>query len=404
MAHRLRTTLPTAVLAAALALLTALPAAADAAARHPHGKRAAAAGAHLSGHARRGGRVRRRAPVGVRMVPAGKATPAQNAPAFTPSAPQPGAPTAPASLQPGAMGPFDVLAPFPATLRPFAATSVWNQLLAAGAPLDPASGRLATALANEVRSEIDKKTGPWINTTKWSVPVYTVGRDVPRVYVHLDNNKPALQRDFESVPVPARAVASNDSDATLAIYQPDTDTYWDFWRMRRAADGWHAVWGGKMTGVSSNPGYFADKRGASASSLALLGGLITIADLEAGRIDHALAMAVPTTAAGTFTWPAQRSDGKTTGPSAIPEGTHFRIDPALDLSTLGLTPEGLVIARAAQRYGIVVRDGAANVTFYAEDPASTGANPYGRLFRGRYANEVLRGFPWNRLQVVAPSG
>jgi hypothetical protein len=246
------------------------------------------------------------------------------------------------------------------------------------------------------------RKGPWINTTKWSVPVYTVGRDVPRVYVKLDNNKPALQADFASVPVPADALPSPDTDGWLAIYQPATDTYWDFWRMRRAPDGWHAVWGGKMADASSNPGYFLDRRGASASGVPLLGGLITIAELRAGRIDHALAMAVPTTAAGSFVWPAQRSDGKTTGPSAIPEGTRFRIDPAVDLDKLGLTPAGLAIARAAQRYGIIVRDGAGNVTFYAEDPRPSGANPYGTLFRGRYPDEVLRGFPWDRLEVVAP--
>jgi hypothetical protein len=355
----------------------------------------------------RPGRVPERVPPKPSPAPAPPASPPAAEPPIA-DPPAPPAPVAeppaagPAAELPGAIGALDIRVPFPAGLRAFGDASVWNQPLTDGAPLDPASNRLSSALADQVQREIETRKGPWINTTRWSVPVYVVGADVPRVYVHLDNNKPALQRDFASVPVPANAIPSNDADATLAIYQPATDTYWDFWRMRRADDGWHAVWGGKMTDASSNPGYFLDKRGASASGVPLLAGLITIAELRAGRIDHALALAVPTTAAGTFVWPAQRSDGKTTGPTAIPEGTRFRIDRSVDLDKLGLTPAGLAIARAVQRYGMIVRDGAGNVTFFAEDPAPTGGNPYGALFRGRYANEVLRGFPWDRLQVVAP--
>lgn len=284
----------------------------------------------------------------------------------------------------------------------FAPTSVWNQALPATARLDPRSSQLVSALNNELSREVRLKIGPWINTTKWSVPVYTVGPLQPRVRVVLDTNKPALQRDFESVPIPPGARASAGTDANMVVYQPATDTLWEFYRAHQVAGVWHARWGGKMANVSTASGIFPGGFGASASSLAILGGLVRISELEAGQIDHALALALPTTAAGTFTWPAQRTDGRTTGPNAIPEGTHFRIDPSLDLGKLGLSPAGLAMARAAQRYGIIVRDGASNITFYAEDPTPTGANPYPRLFRNRYPNDVLRGFPWNRLQVVAP--
>jgi len=58
-----------------------------------------------------------------------------------------------------------------------------------------------------------------------------------------------------------------------------------------------------------------------------------------------------------------------------------------------------MIAEAAQRYGIVVRDRAAAVVLYAEDPAPLGANPYPALFDGS-ARDVLRRFPWDRLQLL----
>jgi hypothetical protein len=286
--------------------------------------------------------------------------------------------------------------------RLFAPTSFWNTELPANAPIDPRSNQLVTALAAEVQSETVANSGPWINFDAYSVPVYTVGRDVPTVRVQLDADVPALQRDFDAVPIPAGAREAAGSDRHMTVYQPSTDTLWEFWVMRREADGWHAAWGGKMTNVSTNPGYFDAPYGATATSLPLIGGLMTIAELKAGRIDHALALAVPNTDSGSVTWPAQRGDGRVTGAGAIPEGTRFRIDPAVDLNRLGLSPLALVMARAAQRYGIVVRDTAGVTVFYGEDPVATPGDPYGAIFGGDYPNRLLAGFPWEALQVVAP--
>ena len=49
-----------------------------------------------------------------------------------------------------------------------------------------------------------------------------------------------------------------------------------------------------------------------------------------------------------------------------------------------------------------VRDTSSAVTFYAEDPTPTGANPYPALFGTGWMDQALAGFPWGRLQVVAP--
>jgi hypothetical protein len=334
-------------------------------------------------------------------VPAPSVTLPIAPPATTPPPPVPPAP-APPSSPPIAIGPLDVLTPLPSRSTIFAPTSVWNQPLTADAPLAPESQRLVMALRGELTKEMPVRSGPWIATHSYSVPVYTVGADVPPVHVTLDTLKPQLQRAFDAVPIPAGAHAANGTDQHLVIYQPSTDSMWEFWHARLLDDGWHAGWGGKMDHVSSDPGYYPNTYGASGTSLPLLGGLMTTEELRAGEIDHALAMALPLTAAGTFTWPAQRSDGRTTGPTAIPEGTRFRIDPTLDLSKLKLTPVGMAMARAAQRYGMIVRDGASCVVFYAEDPTTQPANPYPALFRGLYPDEVLAGFPWDRLQVVSP--
>jgi hypothetical protein len=135
----------------------------------------------------------------------------------------------------------------------------------------------------------------------------------------------------------------------------------------------------------------------------MLGGLMRIGELQAGRIDHALAIAIPRARARVWSWPAQRTDGKVAAATAIPLGTRFRIDPRVDLDRLPMSPLVRAMARAAQRYGIVVRDSGSNVAFYAEDPGPIGKDPYGGergLFGGRYPSALLREFPWRHLQAL----
>lgn len=294
----------------------------------------------------------------------------------------------------------------PAPRPPFAADSVWNAPVPADAPLTPQSATYVHTLQQQLAAR-----GAWINTTNYSVPVYTVGPHQPLVHVTLDQSGPndvaALARAFAAgVPIPPGAHAAAGTDQSMVVYQPSRNTLWEFWRAHRVNGVWHAYWGGKMTDVSGNPGYFTTHSGwgGSGTSLSLLGGLMTIADLRAGQINHALAMAIPT-AATRFVYPAQRSDGHDTSPAAIPEGTRFRLDPHLNIAALHLPPITRMIAEAAQRYGMIVRDQAGSVALYAQDPAPTGADPYSGphgLFDGLSPQQVLRGFPWSRLEVVSP--
>jgi hypothetical protein len=63
-----------------------------------------------------------------------------------------------------------------------------------------------------------------------------------------------------------------------------------------------------------------------------------------------------------------------------------------------------MMAEAAQRYGIVVRDRTHQaVAFFAEDTSPAGSDPYhgaSGVFGGKMPDELLADFPWNRLQVL----
>jgi hypothetical protein len=292
--------------------------------------------------------------------------------------------------------------------RFFARSSVWNAPLPSGAPEPANAAELTAALQAMVQEEVAGKWGPWISTTGYSTPIYTVSSSQPEVKVRLDNTDPALQRAFDAVPLPANARPANGSDAQLTVWQPSTERLWEFWRLERVAGGWQAHWGGAMRHVSRNPGVFTARAwpgaksdwGATGTSLPLVAGLITLEDLSRGRIEHALALGLPRLERGVVLWPAQRTDGGFEGPGAIPAGARFRLDPSLDLSQLSLPPLVRMIAEAAQHYGMVVRDTSGVVDFYGEDPTPTGSDPYIQLFGNEFPWQQLAKFPWDRLRAI----
>jgi hypothetical protein len=287
----------------------------------------------------------------------------------------------------------------------FARTSFWNTPLQPGAPLAPNSALLSASLVRQLRSY-----RPWIATTAYSTPVYSVPAGQATVRVQLDHppspNAAALQRELDRVPMPAGARPAAGTDARMVIWQPATDTMWELWHVSYVSlgfgTGWHAGWGGVMHHVSRSTGVYRWPFGATASGLPLIGGLITLDDMRSGRIDHELALGVPRVQLEAFVPPANRTDGHYSGFPAIPMGTRFRLDPKLDVNSLGLPPVARMIALAAQRYGLIVRDGSGAVTFYAQDPTPTGSNPYPAWFGYQSPSKLLRNFPWSRLQVVSP--
>jgi hypothetical protein len=280
---------------------------------------------------------------------------------------------------------------------PFAASAFWNRPLPANAPTDPRSPVYVAEL-----ERMRTRWATWINTDQYSVPVYKVPPRQPTLRVTLDGPDRALQAAWKHVPMPATARPAAGTDGHLVVWQPARDRMWEFWRATKQPDGWHASFGGRIDRMSLSPGYYTQPPswGATATSLPLLGGLIRIDELRAGRIDHALALALPRARADVFSLPAQRTDGTDPRPGAIPEGTRFRIDPALDLDAIEMDPVTREMAEAAQRYGIVVRDTASSIAFYAEDPTPTGSNPYPGFFGGRPPSELLAEFPWQHLRAL----
>jgi hypothetical protein len=318
---------------------------------------------------------------------------------------------APAS--PPSDSPVGVL-PAPAATGLFAPDSVWNAPLPPDAPLDPANAVLVKTLRDTVAQNEAAGWGPWIATAETS-PLYIVAANQPTVRVQLDPGswKTTLQQAFDAVPIPPNAVAAAGPDAHMTIWQPATDHLWEFFQARKQADGWHASFGGAMSNVSRSPGYYdagswpglsGSYWGATATSLPVIAGTVMTDELKAGVIPHALAMNIPWAKPKTYSWPAQRTDGSSADPNAIPEGARFRLDPALNIDALNLPPMTRILAKAAQQYGMIVRDQTGHaISFFAENTAPSGLSPYTTsqgFFGGPDPTAVMQAFPWDHVQLV----
>ncbi|MGH2925859.1 MAG: hypothetical protein ACRDK1_07810 [Solirubrobacterales bacterium] len=300
--------------------------------------------------------------------------------------------------------------------RLFSPNSVWNHPLAPNARIDPRSPQMVAGLLQEVRREQTAGVGPWIQTDSYSTPLYIAGPHQRLVRVALDDPtaswRVGLQKAFNKVPIPSYARPAAGSDAHMTVWQPSTDRLWEFWRARKQNGVWHASWGGAMNHTSQSPGYYTNNSwpglsapnwGATATSLPVIAGTMLLRDLRSPWIRHALAVDLPSPAAGHYSWPAQRTDGS--GPvNSIPEGARLRLPPNLDLVDMNLPPIVLKMARAVKRRGMIVRDQTGSaIGFFAQDPVRARQDPYygaGGLFGGQWPNKFLARFPWDKLEVM----
>lgn len=292
----------------------------------------------------------------------------------------------------------------------FAPGSFWYAPIPSDAPLHANSAGL---LADFLRQKQAYYGTVNINTASYASPVYIAQSDTPTSNVAYSNcqkkiyPEPGLEAQWSAVPIPAFAVPADGSDAEMTVYQPSTDTLWEFWVTRRVAGGWQACWGGKLSNVSASDGTWPHPYGTTATGLPFIGGQVIAEELSRGEIRHAIGISlVEVEAAAIVSWPARRSDGQNpqAAPNRIPEGLRFRLDPAINVDALPMSAAGKTIAKAAQKYGFVVWDRAGALSIRAQNPKSYTAlgqpDPYPALFAGKPSYAVLNGFPWDRLQFL----
>ncbi|MBO3128721.1 malectin domain-containing carbohydrate-binding protein [Dermatophilus congolensis] len=294
--------------------------------------------------------------------------------------------------------------PFPLYPGSVYATDISNAPLAANAQA------VGDYIARQAATRYDGYAG--FNNREFTTAMHVAEPGTPRIdIIHscaVDWGVPSNLFDgaahFRSVPVPANAIPAAGSDGEMSIYDPATDQLWEFWKMSRdSKNRWQACWGGRIDNFSTHETVFPDGFGASASGMAISPGMITLDDIRRGRIDHAIALAVPTPSGLGYSWPANRTDGTSTDPNAPYEGQRLRLPANLDLDRYNLTPAGRIIAEAAKKYGFIVTDNAGAVAVTAESSrvitAQTGKDPWS-AYLGSDAWSTMRDFPWTELEAL----
>jgi hypothetical protein len=168
------------------------------------------------------------------------------------------------------------------------------------------------------------------------------------------NIRPITEGWSNTIYVPARARPSPDTDALLAIYQPD-GLVLECYDAVVCANGDVVC---TMAGFTDPAG---DGTGANngrcASLINCYAGLVRAGEVASGRIRHALHLtcsrkllapqAVP---------PALAFDMNDRYEGSVPMGSLLALPGGMDIRSLGLTKRGEVIARAMREYGAIITD------------------------------------------------
>lgn len=250
---------------------------------------------------------------------------------------------------------------------PFAVNSPWNTPMGSGAVFD--GGACSSGLT-------DPGVGTDVNAGSWSHPVYTAAGTDPLTSI--------VQRGVGLVATirvpagaqPAQPPYSSGGDAHLHIVDPTRHYVDETWQAQRALLG-HTI---NVSSYNRNSLYGSGigAGGARAYGGSAIGGLIRTAELKAGYIPHALAFALPRSSQALGpVWPATQQDDGAEGTylGNVHMGTLVAIPPAVDVTTLGLSPAGLAVAHALQDYGAYDVDSSSEFDLYAEPSAESLADP-----------------------------
>jgi len=259
----------------------------------------------------------------------------------------------------------------------FAANSLWNARLTGSEALSPASSQiiadLRTVKGDSSQLQVSAGNG-------YGIPIYKTTGGERRVTVRDPNGW-----TMEGVPVPTGTQAASGEGYLTIVDRPANRVYnffgfTDSGGATATSNGFgcfrldgHGWWDyakdpahpGPWTGCSSNASYLA--------------GVITRQEIADGVIPHALCLTCDThiqsqhpalPAKTTDTWlPSDVPSWPTPG---VPNGTRIRLRSNVNLSTLGLGPTTLKVAKALQDFGGIFIDRGAGISLRCQENADWG--------------------------------
>jgi len=194
--------------------------------------------------------------------------------------------------------------------------------------------------------------GTVVQGVVWGVPFNLVGADTPMIDVEITQYPESSFDGPYPITDPAyiEGMPTFHTDQHYLAVDLERRTAWEL----ISAINWFGRWQGSAGAMWSMDSTDYPTGATIAARLPLLPGTITYDEVASGEIGHVILGSSETTAPGSFVWPARGADGTSADPDAPPMGSWLRLSADADLSGLG--PQARVIARAAQRYGIILSD------------------------------------------------
>lgn len=209
-----------------------------------------------------------------------------------------------------------------------------------------------------------------------------------------------------SMPIPAGTALPPGGDSHLSVIDGASNKSYSLWQASFSSPTWSASWGGWAD--LNGDGRENTSGSSTGAGLARYGAVITVAEIAAGRIDHALFFSTTIARSTTFRYPAVKTDGAAgSGTTTIMEGARVQLDPTIDLTAIsGITSAELTIGRALQKYGAYCGDnGGAKMAFIfelASDNGGIGGTP-GSVYNAAgltFDYFGLTHIPWSSLRVL----
>ena len=262
-------------------------------------------------------------------------------------------------------------------LRAFTPDSWWNTAVPDDAPSHPRAEDILRYMrtAEEAGEGCVRLAGAEGN--QWGQPVYWAEPDDPSYRVSVDKDDPPPE--LQDLRIPDGALSANNNDGSMTLFDVErgyvvalTDAEYDAdsasWRASGATVTYLASNGlDTRTGESSDERNRGSHRGNNGAVM-----MARFDEVEAGRIEHVLKVASGPDPSSRSVFPMVGSDGDSSDPAAPPQGLRFRIKPSVDLESLDLPRQALVIARALQEYGFYIGDSGGVTALKLEDTRIEG--------------------------------
>nr|WP_053225869.1 hypothetical protein [Solirubrobacter soli] len=202
---------------------------------------------------------------------------------------------------------------------------------------------------------------------EYGIPYVSVPFTQPLVPIAFEE---ADESDPGPYPVPPDAPVEGGGDRhVLTLRQGDCKLF-ELYAAAKEGAGWSA-YSGAVWDLKSNALRPERWTSADAAGLPMLPGLARREEADAGVINHALRITVPTTQKA-YIHPATHWASSNTDPNQPPMGLRLRLKASYDIS--GLRGQAKVVAQALKTYGAIVADNAGSPRVYVSGAVDRGWN------------------------------